>query len=109
MGSRRRTRHLRLEEALASVRLLLEMCADDTCCRRLPRRDLAAALTRFSRAGTPLITPAGGFGEAETAVTTRTTRLLTPASPAATAGRLIVLALAAALLATPLSLFLLPL
>ncbi|MGP3968177.1 M56 family metallopeptidase [Streptomyces sp. 6N223] len=98
-----------LDEAVAAVRLLLEMCADDACCRRLPARDLTRALTRFENAGPPLATPAGGFGAADTALRTRRARLLAPAPPGATAaGRLTVLALAAGLLSTPLSLFLLP-
>lgn len=99
-----------LDEAVAAVRLLLEMCADDTCCRRLPARDLTHALTRFANAGPPLATPTGGFGAADTDVTTRTARLLDPAAPGTRiTPRLTVLALAAGLLSTPVSLFLLPL
>jgi hypothetical protein len=99
----------RLEEAVTAVRLLVEMRADDICCRRLPRHDLAVALTRFSMAGGSFVTPAGGLGAADAAVSARTARLLAhPATTATSAVRLAVLTVAAGLVSTPLSLFVLP-
>lgn len=99
-----------LLEAVAAVRLLLEMCADDACCRRLPRRDLTDALTRFTAAGGTVPPPAGGFAAADTSVTARTARLLAPPPPGTTAfARTAVLVVAAVALSTPVSLFALPL
>ncbi|AKH83280.1 hypothetical protein AA958_14810 [Streptomyces sp. CNQ-509] len=94
--------------SVAAVRLLLEMCADDACCRRLPRRDLTDALARFTAAGGTVPPPAGGFAAADTAVTARTARLLVPRRATALA-RTAVLVVAAAALSTPVSLFALPL
>ncbi|MEO3766099.1 M56 family metallopeptidase [Streptomyces sp. B8F3] len=98
-----------LREAVAAVRLLLEMCADDACCRRLPRRDLTDALARFTAAGGTVPPPAGGFAAADTAVTARTARLLAPPPKTTAFARTAVLAVAATALSTPVSLFALPL
>ncbi|MFC5719414.1 M56 family metallopeptidase [Streptomyces gamaensis] len=98
-----------LDEASASVRLLLEMLADDTCCRTRPRRELADALARFCAGTDQLQGPAGAFGAADIALAERTARLLTPEPQGPPrAGRLTVLGLALVLVATPVSLFLLP-
>lgn len=98
-----------LREAVAAVRLLLEMCADDACCRRLPRRDLTDALARFTSAGGTAPPPAGGFAAADRSVAARTARLLAPPKGTAALARTAVLAVAAVALSTPVSLFALPL
>ncbi|MBC3985297.1 M56 family metallopeptidase [Streptomyces sp. AC536] len=97
-----------LSEAIGAVRLLLEMLADDTCCRTRSRHDLADALARFSRDSGQLTTPLGGFAAADTGLAARTARLRAPAPAHSAARSLAVFALAATLLATPLSLFVLP-
>ncbi|MBA4864298.1 M56 family metallopeptidase [Streptomyces sp. PSKA54] len=99
-----------LEEAIGAVHLLLEMSADDACRRRFPGTDLAAALARFSGSPHTLATPAGGLGVADTAVAARAERLLTPTRPGVRArlSALVLATLAVILLATPLSLFVLP-
>ncbi|MBB5934077.1 M56 family metallopeptidase [Streptomyces zagrosensis] len=107
-GRRLAPRSTALSEVITAVRLLLEMLADDTCCRTRSRHDLADALTRFSHDPSKLATPAGGFAAADTGLAARTARLLAP-EPAHSAARSItVIAVAATLLATPLSLFVLP-
>ncbi|MEV0502016.1 M56 family metallopeptidase [Streptomyces spectabilis] len=98
-----------LGEAITAVRLLLEMLADDACCRTRPRRDLADALSRFSGGHGQLPTPAGGFAAADTGLAPRTARLLAPEATRCGVKSLAVITFAATLLATPLSLFVLPL
>ncbi|MER7177200.1 M56 family metallopeptidase [Streptomyces mesophilus] len=99
-----------LETAIGAVRLLLEMSADDTCRRRLPGTDLAAALTHFAAAPATFPTPAGGFGVADEAVATRTARLSAARRPRPFTASVSAAALAVGgtLVSTPLSLFVLP-
>lgn len=97
-----------LDEATGAIRLLLEMLADDTCCRTRPRHELARALARFSEGSGRPPTPTGAFGAADTDIAARTARLLDPGPARSRTGGLTVIALAATLLATPLSLYVLP-
>ncbi|MFF5718923.1 M56 family metallopeptidase [Streptomyces buecherae] len=97
-----------VERAIASVQLLLEMTADDDSCRTHPRGHLSRALDCFAQAPGTLPAPPGTLGAAETALTVRTRRLQAMASTSSIP-RVAACALAATLLSTPLSLFVLPL
>lgn len=94
--------------AAASVALLLEMCADDSAARCHGVESLVGALRRFEALGGSGA-PAGALGVAEAGIATRLARLTAPAPPPPRAARALAIAVATIALATPLSLFALPL
>lgn len=93
-------------DAVAAVSLLVEMCADDRVLRQHAARPLAAALLRFGSEG-PLAPPRGALGAAEE-VTSRVLRLTGPRRRLPGPARVLVIGAAALLVATPISLFVLP-
>jgi Zn-dependent protease with chaperone function len=93
-------------DAVAAVSLLVEMCADDRVLRQHAARPLVAALLRFGSEGR-LAPPRGALGAAQE-VTSRVLRLTGPCRRLARPTRVLVVAAAALLVATPISLFVLP-
>jgi Zn-dependent protease with chaperone function len=94
-------------QAADAVALLVEMCADDRACRRHAVRSLATALLRVGTASGTAV-PAGALGAATSPLAARVQRLLAPQPriPWAVGG--LAAAAAATVLATPLSLLVLP-
>ncbi len=84
--------------ARGQVALLIEMLADDRAVRRHPRAVLARALAKVGAA----TVPDGAIGATSDGVLLRAQRLVGPAVPLGTAGRLAVLGLAGLVLSVPL-------
>ena len=94
-------------QAADAVALLVEMCADDLACRRHAVRSLATALLRVGTVNGTAI-PAGTLGAAASPLAARVQRLLAPQPPVPWAVGGLAVAAAATVLATPLSLLVLP-
>lgn len=97
--------------AHAAVALLVEMRADDRALRHHTRAHLAGALVRFASAGGSEAAnpdPPGALAAGDKAVAVRARRLLVPVPSLSWAVRATLLLAAAAVLATPVSLFVLP-
>ncbi|MGH3989820.1 MAG: M56 family metallopeptidase, partial [Pseudonocardiaceae bacterium] len=94
--------------AAANVALLLEMRADDHAAHCHGVDSLVGALRRFEALG-GAGTPAGALAVADAGIATRIARLTAPAPPPPRAARALAIAIATVALATPLSLFALPL
>ncbi|RZQ61701.1 M56 family metallopeptidase [Amycolatopsis suaedae] len=92
--------------ALAAVELLIELCADDHAARRHGRETLADALERFAAAGPRA--PAGTLAAADSHVRLRIDRLRQPPASPRLLLRAVVLVVSLTALATPASLFALP-
>ncbi|GLU47399.1 M56 family metallopeptidase [Nocardiopsis ansamitocini] len=94
-----------------SVALLIEMCADDQARRAHSPRELATALVRFGTAGNPTV-PAGAMAVVpnpdQPEVLTRVSRLLNPGARLSRTTSTAVLLGSAALMATTLGLWNLP-
>jgi Zn-dependent protease with chaperone function len=105
-----------VQRSYASVALLVEMLADDHAARRRPARELVTALIRVGSAGSPS-SPAGTLAmaddeEAEVAdsgVTARVERLLTPSPGLSLPAHVLVCGAAAALVVVPAALLVMPL
>jgi Zn-dependent protease with chaperone function len=96
-------------QAFSTVALLVEMMADDRALRvrGLLARELAMALLRFGTAGSECA-PAGALAAAEGELTARVNRILTPQPPLPRATQAAVVLAAAALVALPLLLMVIP-
>ena len=96
-------------QAFRTVALLVEMMADDRALRvrGLLARELAMALLRFGTAGSECA-PAGTLAAAEGELTARVNRILTPQPPLPHATQAAVVLAAAALVAMPLLLIVVP-
>lgn len=98
--------------AYQAVGLLVEMHADDRALRQRPARELATALLRVGAAGGGGV-PSGALAAAarteECEVTARVIRLLHPAPGLSSAAHALVVAMAAAIVAGPVALLVLPL
>jgi Zn-dependent protease with chaperone function len=94
-------------QAADAVALLVEMCADDLACRRHAVRSLATALVRVGTASNTAV-PAGALGAATSPLAARVQRLLAPPPPVPWAVGGLAVAVAATVLATPISLLVLP-
>ena len=105
-----------VQRSYASVALLVEMLADDHAARRRPARELVTALIRVGSAGSAG-SPAGTLAmaddeEAEVAdsgVTARVERLLTPSPGLSLPAHVLVCGAAAALVVVPAALLVMPL
>ena len=108
-----------VQRSYASVALLVEMLADDHAARRRPARELVTALIRVGSAGSPG-SPAGTLamaddedgedGEvADSGVTARVERLLTPSPGLSLPAHVLVCGVAAALVVVPAALLVMPL
>ena len=99
-------------QAYGAVGLLVEMHADDRALRQRPARELATALLRVGAAGGGGI-PSGALAVASRAeeceVAARVVRLLRPAPGLSNAAVALVIAISAAIVATPAALLVLPL
>jgi Zn-dependent protease with chaperone function len=98
---------LRRTKAADAVRLLVEMCADDSAARVCGRRHLADALSRFAAAGA-VASPAGALGAVDPGVEARILRLRRAERTLPLAVRLALVGLSLVVVTTPLSLFALP-
>jgi len=98
-----------IAQAYRTVALLVEMMADDHALRvrGLLARELATALLRFGMSGSEC-TPAGALAVAEGELTARVSRILTPQPPLPRAAQAAVVLAAAALVAIPLLLLVVP-
>jgi hypothetical protein len=96
-----------VRDAADVVSLLVEMCADDQARRRHTAGPLAAALLRLGASGAAPA-PAGALAAGDGAVAVRVHRLLSPQPPLTWTVRGPAVVMAATLVATPLSLFVLP-
>jgi Zn-dependent protease with chaperone function len=98
-----------IAQAYRTVALLVEMMADDHALRvrGLLARELATALVRFGTAGADG-TPAGAMAAAEGELTARVNRLLTPQPPLPRTAQAAVVLAAAATVAVPLLLMVIP-
>jgi beta-lactamase regulating signal transducer with metallopeptidase domain len=96
-------------QAFRMVALLVEMMADDRALRvrGLLARELAMALLRFGTAGSECA-PAGTLAAAEGELTARVNRILAPQPPLPRATQAAVVLAAAALVAVPLLLMVVP-
>ena len=108
-----------VQRSYASVALLVEMLADDHAARQRPARELVTALIRVGSAGSPG-SPAGTLamadgeddedGEvADSGVTARVERLLTPSPGLSLPAHVLVCGVAAALVVVPAALLVMPL
>ena len=105
-----------VQRSYASVALLVEMLADDHAARRRPARELVTALIRVGSAGSPG-SPAGTLAMADdedaevadSGVTARVERLLTPSPGLSLPARVLVCGVAAALVVVPAALLVMPL
>ncbi|WP_446224369.1 M48 family metalloprotease [Nocardia sp. IBHARD005] len=100
--------HRAAGRVLAEMQLLIEMCADDRAARRHGRSALRTALMTFQHNDIGS-SPKGMLAAADIAVTQRCSRLAHPPKPLPAAITLIAITAATALMATPISLYLLPL
>jgi len=108
-----------VQRSYASVALLVEMLADDHAARRRPARELVTALIRVGSAGSPgspagtLAMADGEDGEddevADSGVTARVERLLTPSPGLSLPAHVLVCGVAAALVVVPAALLVMPL
>ena len=98
-----------ITQAYQTVALLVEMMADDRALRvrGLLARELATALLRFATAATDCA-PAGALAAAEGELTARVNRILVPQPPLPRAAQAGVILAAAALVAVPLLLLVVP-
>jgi Zn-dependent protease with chaperone function len=98
-----------IAQSYRTVALLVEMMADDRALRvrGLLARELATALLRFGTAGSDGA-PAGALAAAEGELTARVNRLLAPQPPLPRAAQACVVLAAAALVAAPLVLLVIP-
>jgi bla regulator protein blaR1 len=98
-----------IAQAYRMVALLVEMMADDRALRvrGLLARELAMALLRFGTAASECA-PAGAMAAAEGELTARVSRILTPQPPLPRAAQAAVVLAAAALVAVPLLLLVIP-
>jgi hypothetical protein len=98
-----------IDQAYRTVALLVEMMADDRALRvrGLLARELATALLRFGTAGS-YCAPAGALAAAEGELTVRVNRILVPQPPLPRAAQAGVVLAAAALVAVPLLLLVIP-
>jgi bla regulator protein blaR1 len=96
-------------DAYRTVALLVEMMADDHALRvrGLLARELATALLRFGTAGSEYA-PAGALAAAEGELTVRVNRILAPQPPLPRAAQAAIILAAAALVAIPLLLLVIP-
>ena len=105
-----------VQRSYASVALLVEMLADDHAARRRPARELVTALIRVGSAGSPG-SPAGTLAMADdedaevadSGVTARVERLLTPSPGLSLPAHVLVCGAAAALVVVPAALLVMPL
>ena len=99
-------------QAYGAVGLLVEMHADDRALRQRPARELATALLRVGAAGGAGV-PSGALAVASRAeeceVAARVVRLLRPVPGLSNAAVALVIAISAAIVATPAALLVLPL
>jgi Zn-dependent protease with chaperone function len=99
-----------VSQTYRTVALLVEMMADDRALRvrGLLARELATALLRFGTSGASADAPAGALAVAEGELTARVNRLLAPPRPLARPIQWAVVLTAAALVATPVLLLIIP-
>ena len=105
-----------VQRSYASVALLVEMLADDHAARQRPARELVTALIRVGASGSPAspagmlaIAPGDDKPPADSGVTARVERLLTPAPGLSLPARVLVCGAAAALVVVPAALLVVPL